>query len=60
MSENEPTLYLKKEDNNDFIYTISSSSLVVEFKSLIMHEFEMSNMGLLHYFLQLAVQQVED
>ncbi|CAL5412844.1 unnamed protein product [Camellia sinensis] len=69
-SENEPTLYVKKEGKNDFIiiclyvddiiYTSSSSSLVAEFKSRMMHEFEMSDMGLLHYFLGLEVQQAED
>ncbi|CAL5340443.1 unnamed protein product [Camellia sinensis] len=69
-SENEPTLYMKKEGKNDFIiiclyvddiiYTSSSSSLVAEFKSRMMHEFEMSDMGLLHYFLGLEVQQAED
>ncbi|CAL5390436.1 unnamed protein product [Camellia sinensis] len=69
-SENEPTLYVKKEGKNDFIiiclyvddiiYTSSSSSFVAEFKSRMMHEFEMSDMGLLHYFLGLEVQQAED
>ncbi|XP_028062411.1 uncharacterized protein LOC114265776 [Camellia sinensis] len=68
-SKNEPTLYVRKEGKNDFIiiclyvddiiYTSSSSSLTAEFKSRMMHEFEMSDMGLLHYFLGLEVQQAE-
>ncbi|XP_020533827.1 uncharacterized mitochondrial protein AtMg00810-like [Jatropha curcas] len=69
-SENEPTLYVKKEGKSDFIiiclyvddiiYTSSSNSLMDKFKSQIMSEFEMSDMGLLHYFLGLEVYQVED
>jgi len=69
-SENEPTLYVKKEGKNDFIiiclyvddiiYTSSSIFLVHEFKSQMMNEFEMSDMGLLHYFLGLEVYQIED
>jgi len=69
-SENEPTLYVKKEGKNDFIiiclyvddiiYTSSSIFLVDEFKSQMMNEFEMSDMGLLHYFLGLEVYQTED
>lgn len=41
------------------IYTSSSSSLVDEFKSQMMNEFEMFDMGLLHYFLGLEVHQAE-
>lgn len=69
-SENELTLYLKKERKNDFIiicryvdniiYTSSSSSLATKFKSHMRHEFEMLDMVLLHYLLDLEVQQVED
>jgi len=69
-SENEPTLYVKKEAKNDFIiiclyvddiiYTSSSIFLVDEFKSQMMNEFEISYMGLLHYFLGLEVYQIED
>jgi hypothetical protein len=67
-SENEPTLYVKKEGNDfiivclyvdDIIYTSSSTYLVDEFKTQMMNEFEMSDMGLLHYFLGLEVYQVE-
>ncbi|XP_052485239.1 uncharacterized mitochondrial protein AtMg00810-like [Gossypium raimondii] len=69
-SENEPTLYVKNEGKNDFIivclyvddiiYTSSSNLLVNEFKSQMMNEFEMSDMGLLHYFLGLEIHQADD
>ena len=69
-SGNEPALYVKKEGKSDFIiiclyvddiiYTSSSNSLLDKFKSQMMSEFEMSDMGLLHYFLDLEVYQVED
>ncbi|KAH0711345.1 hypothetical protein KY289_007304 [Solanum tuberosum] len=67
-SENEPTLYVKKKGNvfiivclyvDDIIYTSSSRFLLEEFKSQMMNEFEMSDMGLLHYFLGLQVHQTE-
>lgn len=69
-SENEPTLYVKKEGTQDFIivclyvddiiYTSSSMSLVNDFKAQMMNEFEMSDMSLLHYFLGLEVHQAMD
>ena len=69
-SENEPTLYVKKEGKSDFfiiclyvddiIYTTSSNPLLDKFKSQMMNGFEISDMGLLHYFLGLEVYQVED
>ncbi|XP_049387663.1 uncharacterized mitochondrial protein AtMg00810-like, partial [Solanum stenotomum] len=68
-SENEPTLYVKSKGNDfiivclyvdDIIYTSSSISLVDEFKSQMKNEFEMSDIGLLHYFLGLEVHQAED
>ena len=70
MSKNEPTLYLRQQDNNDFlvvclyvddiIYMGSSHSIVVEFKSSMMSRFEMTDLGLLHYLLGLEVKQEED
>ncbi|XP_049360646.1 secreted RxLR effector protein 161-like [Solanum verrucosum] len=60
---------MKKEGNDfiivciyvdDIIYTGSSSSLLEEFKSQMMNEFETSNMGLLHYFLGLQFHQTEE
>lgn len=69
-SENEPTLYLKKQGNNDFlvvclyvddmIYMGSSESLVNDFKSSIMKNFEMTDLGLLQCFLGIEVIQGED
>ena len=68
-SENEPTLYVKKEGNyfiivclyvDDIIYTSFVRSLLEDFKSHMMNEFELSNMGLLHYFLFLQVHQTEE
>lgn len=45
---------------DDVIYMSSSDSLVAVFKSNMMKKFEMSNMGLLHYFLSLKVKQGVD
>lgn len=69
-SKNEPTLYLKIEGKNDLfivclcvddmIYMDYSSSLIDEFKFNMKKEFEMSYLGMLHYFLGLEVKQVED
>ena len=41
-------------------YMSSSTSLIDEFRICMKKEFEMSNLGLLHYFLGLEVKQVED
>lgn len=67
-SENEPTLYIKKHEKGDFllvciyvddmIYMRSFETLVAKFKSCMMKEFEMSDLG--RYFLGLEVKQVED
>ncbi|KAL0539376.1 hypothetical protein IC582_023587 [Cucumis melo] len=64
-SGNEPTLYVKKGGKNDFIivslyvddiiYTSSFKSLVAEFKSYMKNKFEMTDLGLLHFFLGLEV-----
>ncbi|XP_016706152.1 uncharacterized mitochondrial protein AtMg00810-like [Gossypium hirsutum] len=69
-SENEPTLHVKKEGKNDFnivclyvddiIYTSSSNFLIDEFKSQMINGFEMSDMGLLHYFLGFKVHQAKN
>ena len=68
-SANEPTLYVKKGGKNDFIivclyvddiiYTSSSNSLVAEFKSHMKNKFEMTDLGLLHFFLGLEVCQTD-
>lgn len=64
-SENEPTLYVKKEGENgfivvslyvdDIIYFSSSQKLLNEFKASMMEKFEMTDLGLLQYFLGLEV-----
>ena len=68
-SDDEPTLHVKKKGNafiivclyvDDIIYSTSSISLVDEFKSQMMNEFEMSDMGLIHYFLGVEVHQDGD
>jgi len=66
-SANEPTLYFKRQGESDFlvvclyvddiIYMGSSESLILEFKSCMMKTFEMTDLGLLHYFLGLEVKQ---
>lgn len=65
-SKNEPTLYFKRDGKSNFlvvclyvddiIYMGSSESIVAEFKSCMMKNFEMSDLGLLHYFLGLEVK----
>nr|GMD05942.1 Retrovirus-related Pol polyprotein from transposon TNT 1-94 [Ipomoea batatas] len=68
-SENESTLYLKKQGNeflavclyvDDMIYMGSCESIIAEFKSSMMKKFEMTDMGLLHYFLGLEIKQGTD
>ena len=67
-SENEPTLYVKRQGNFDFlviclyvddmIYMGSYESLIEEFKSCVMGKFDMSYLDLLHYFLDLRLTSV--
>ena len=69
-SANEPTLHFKRQGESDFlvvclyvddiIYMGSSESLILEFKSCMMKTFEMTDLGLLHYFLGLEVKQAAD
>ena len=69
-SKSEPNLYLKRQGKNDLliiclyvddmIYMGSSSFLINEFKACMKKKFEMSDLGLLHFFLGLEVKQVED
>ncbi|XP_057785127.1 uncharacterized mitochondrial protein AtMg00810-like [Salvia miltiorrhiza] len=45
---------------DDIIYMGSSHSLITEFKESMMNMFEMTDLGLLHYFLGLEIKQGED
>lgn len=66
-SPHEPTLFVQaKPDGNflvvclyvdDLIYTDNDRLLYEEFKASMMAEFEMSDLGMLHYFLGLEVVQ---
>ncbi|KAG6486608.1 hypothetical protein ZIOFF_055186 [Zingiber officinale] len=62
----EPSLYVKKCDADflvaclymdDLIYTSTSKALLEEFKKAIMDEFEMTDLGLMKYFLGFQVRQ---
>ena len=69
-SPNEPTLYVNKQGNFDFlvvclyvddiIHMGSNEVLVEEFKTCMMRKFEMSDLGLLHFFLGVEVVQYEE
>ena len=69
-SENEPTLYVKRKGDYDFlviclyvddmIYMGSCESLIEEFKSCMMGKFDMLDLGLPHDFLGLEVDQCAD
>lgn len=69
-SDNEPTLYVKVRSSDDIIivcvyvddiiYTSSSTALIEEFRQSMTNEFEMSDLGLLRYFLGFQVEQTTD
>ncbi|KAD6119247.1 hypothetical protein E3N88_10518 [Mikania micrantha] len=69
-SSSEPTLYVKLVKDQDIMYvclyvndivcTSSSRKLIHDFKEAMKAEFEMSDMGLLRYFLGLEVTQGKD
>ena len=63
-SENEPTLYIEKKENeihiidiyvDDIIYLGSSQYLIYDLKLSMMSEFAMKILGILYYFLGLEV-----
>ncbi|KAH9291602.1 hypothetical protein KI387_043209 [Taxus chinensis] len=65
-SSSEPTLYIQHLGNDilivclyvdDLIYTGNSPSLMEKFQAEMKQEFEMSDLGLMHYFLGVEVQQ---
>lgn len=67
---NEPTLYVKANSHGDFllvclyvddlIFTGNNSNMFEEFKEAMSSKFEMTDLGLMHYFLGLEVMQVSD
>lgn len=66
-SLSEPSLHVKSEDTKnllifyiyigDLIYTDTNQKVVGEFKIVMMKEFEMTNLGLMKYFLSIHVYQ---
>jgi len=68
-SKSEPTLYFKKQVDDilfvclyvdDLIYVGSSSNLNDSFMDTMMSEFEMKDLGLMHYFLGMEVHRSKD
>ena len=65
-SPSEPSLYIKKEGTeilvvclyvDDLIYFGTNLKMVQEFKRKMMLEFEMTDLGLMRYFLGIQVKQ---
>ncbi|KAK0597781.1 hypothetical protein LWI29_028530 [Acer saccharum] len=65
-SKSEPTLYIKTQSNNilivslyvdDLIYTGNNEKMMKEFKEDMMKTFEMTDLGLMHYFLGIEINQ---
>ena len=68
-SDSEPTLYIKASNGNvlivvlyvdDLIFTGNDNFLIGEFKEAMKNEFEMTDLGLLKYFLGIEVIQMHD
>lgn len=68
-SDGEPTLYIKEKNGNmlivvlyvdDLIFTGNDNFLIGEFKEAMKNEFEMTDLGLLKYFLGIEVKQMHD
>ncbi|KAL0289456.1 UNVERIFIED_CONTAM: Retrovirus-related Pol polyprotein from transposon RE1 [Sesamum angustifolium] len=65
-SLSEPTLYIKSQDNDtlivslyvdDLIYTGNNEKMIQDFKQDMMKTFEMSDLGLMHFFLGIEINQ---
>ena len=65
----EHTLYAKKNNNkilivclymDDLIYTGSDSQMIEEFKKQMKHEFDMTDIGKMNYYLRIEVDQTKD
>ena len=68
-SNGEPTLYIKAENGNmlvvvlyvdNLIFTSNDKALIGEFKEAMKNEFEMTNLGLLKYFLGIELKQMHN
>ena len=69
-SRSEPSLYVKKGGTQDFlivclyvddlIYTGTNSAMLEEFKKAMMKEYEMTDLGLMRYFLGIQVRQSKE
>ena len=68
-SNGEPTLYIKATNGNilivvlyvdDLIFTGNDKAIISEFKEAMKNEFEMTDLGLLKYFLAIEVKQMHD
>nr|ABA95820.1 retrotransposon protein, putative, unclassified [Oryza sativa Japonica Group] len=68
-SISEPTLYVNKTGTDilivslyvdDLIYTGNSEKMMQDFKKDMMHTYEMSDLGLLYYFLGMEVHQSDE
>ena len=67
--DGEPTLYIKASNGNvlivvlyvdDLIFTKNDNFLIGEFKEAMKNEFEMTDLGLLKYFLGIEVKKLHD
>ncbi|BBN69171.1 hypothetical protein Prudu_793S000200 [Prunus dulcis] len=59
-SLSEATLYIKTSDtSDDIIYTGSCPKMLEEFKQDMMQHYEMTDLGLLHHFLGMGVEQTD-
>lgn len=67
--DSEPTFYIKESDGkiiivvlyvDDLIFTVNDDFLIVDFKEVMKSEFEMTDFGLLRYFLGIEVKQIEN
>ena len=65
----EPTLYIKEKYGkmlivvlyvDDVIFTGNDAYVIENFKTVMKNEFEMTNMGLLRYFLGIEVEKNEN
>ncbi|KAK4386523.1 Retrovirus-related Pol polyprotein from transposon TNT 1-94 [Sesamum angolense] len=68
-SLSEHTLYIKSQGNDtlivslyvdDLIYTGNNEKMIQDFKEDMMKKFEMSNLGLMHFFLGIEINQEKE